>query len=771
MNSNHRKVHYVFFLLWLLCPAFCLAQKQFCLQGSVTDRETGEPLIGVTIYNSRQPAQGSTTDADGKFKLLLPAGKYIILCSYVGYGRKEVEVDLSADRHVSWALQPETNQLEEVIISTSSPDQRKNNVQIGVEKIEISEMAKVPSLFGERDIIRSLQLLPGVKPEGDGSSGFQVRGGTSSQNLILLDDAPVYNAGHLLGIFSTFNDNALTNASLYKGQIPAQYGGATSSVFNVNTKTGDMQRFHLDGSIGLLSAKINIETPVVKDRLSCFVAARRTYFDLFLKATDDYRDTRMNFYDINAKINYKVTPNDYLFLSFFNGRDNLDLDQLIDMAWGNTTATLRWHHTFNERWSLSSSLYHSFYNSDNGVEIFDRDNSFDGFIRQSGLKENFTFRLKDKHQLNFGFQSALIDLKSAEWQIGRLNEKEKRRAWENTLWIDEEWKVNPKLGLSAGLRLNVFSVLGGAPYYELDADGNIVDTFDYGSGEFVKTYVRLEPRFSANYQLNDDMSVKLGYAMTSQNIQALRSNGTSLPFDRYTMSSNRVRPQTAHQASAGYIALTRNRMYEFSIEGYYKAISDVLDYRDGKSFNSEIEIERLVVSGKGRAYGVEMYARKNKGRFTGWAAYTLSWAENKIPGINNGRWYTANHDRRHDLSLVGMYELPKNWRASATWIYTTGQALTAPSAKYNLDGETVYYYAERNGYRAPAYHRLDVSFTHTKHTGKYTREWSFGFYNLYNHDNPYIISFESDDSKPSGTKTVQTSLFGIIPSVSFNFKF
>ncbi len=339
------------------------------------------------------------------------------------------------------------------------------------------------------------------------------------------------------------------------------------------------------------------------------------------------------------------------------------------------------------------------------------------------------------------------------------------------MWINEEWKATDRLSISAGIRLNIFSVLGGAPYYAIDGDGEITEVLDYGKGEFVKTWLGPEPRASVNYRITDGQSIKAGYSRTSQHIHSLRVSSMSLPIDRYTMTSNLIKPEIADQVSIGYVRLTKDQKYEFSAEGYYKVTRNVLDYRDGKSFASEIEIERLVLAGKGRSYGLELSVKKNTGRLTGWVAYTLAWSENKIPGINNGRWYTAGNDRRHDISVVGMYELSPSWNLVATWVYNTGQALTAPSAKYDIDGSTVYYYAERNGYRAPAYHRLDVSATYTKQKRRHTNEWVFGIYNLYHRYNPFIITFENDDSKPSGTKTMQRSLFGILPSVAYNFKF
>ncbi|MCD8166953.1 MAG: TonB-dependent receptor [Bacteroides sp.] len=432
-----------------------------------------------------------------------------------------------------------------------------------------------------------------------------------------------------------------------------------------------------------------------------------------MKLTEDYKENTMNFYDINAKVNYKITDNDNLFVSFFIGRDNMGLEDLVSMKWGNIASTLRWYHRFNEKLHSNTSLILSSYISDNSMEILDMHNSIDTHIRKYGVREDLTWSAYNRHTVKLGFESTYNDLKSAEWNLHNYREKERRYTWE--LFMDQEdWKATDNLTVSAGLRLNAFSALGGSPYYRLDANGDIIETMEYKRGDFVKTYLVLEPRASLNYSLNPNQSLKAGYSRTSQNIHALRIQNMSLPMDRYTMSSNNIKPQTADQFSLGYVALTGKQTYEFSVEGYYKSIRNVLDYKDGKSFNSEIEIERIILAGKGRSYGMEMYARKNRGTFTGWVSYTLSWSDNKIPGINNDRWYTAGNDRRHDISVVGMYELPRGWQMAATWVYNTGQALTAPSAKYVINGETVYYYAERNGYRAPDYHRLDISATHTK---------------------------------------------------------
>ena len=661
--------------------------------------------------------------------------------------------------------------LREVTIMSRSAESRVSEVQIGVEKMEVATLARVPSLFGEKDIIKSIQLLPGVKSESDGSGGYQVRGGTSAQNLILLDGTTVYNAGHLMGLFSTFNDEALANASLYKGLVPAQLGGGTSSVFEIDTRPGDTQGYHFSGTVGLLSAKVMAEGPIQKDKSSFLFAGRRSYMDIFLKATDDFKDNTMNFYDMNLRLHFRLSPKDMLNVAFFRGRDNMGLEDMMEMTWGNTTASANWLHTFSDRLYANTQLVYSDFNSDVGIDMMNIHYTMAGFIRHLTLNHRQVWMPTRNHRVNYGLETTYLQLQSAEWDIDFLHQREKRNAWTNSLWVGDEWHINGSLDISAGLRLHLFSVLGGAPYYLLDAEGNIIDTQNPASGQLVKTYASLEPRLSLKWAVTPEHSLKIGYSRTSQDIHAIRGSSASMPFDRYTMTSNIVSPEQADQVAAGWTGLTANGDYDFSVEAYYKDIRHVYDYRDGKSFYSEIEIERLLLGGKGRAYGLEFCAHKNKGRLTGWLSYTLSWSENKIDGINGGRWYTATNDRRHDIALVGMYQLSDRWELSAAWRYNTGQALTAPSAKYEVDGHTYYYYAERSGYRAPAYHRLDLSATYSRRTAKTTQQWAFGLYNAYNRYNPYVISFENDDEKPSGTKTVQTSLFGIIPSVSFTLKY
>ena len=661
--------------------------------------------------------------------------------------------------------------LQEVTITSRSVQKRMDEVQIGVEKVEIATLAKVPSLFGEKDIIKSLQLLPGVKSESEGSGGYQVRGGTAAQNLILLDGATVYNAGHLMGLFSTFNDDALMSGALYKGMVPAQFGGGSSSVFDISTRSGDMYDYHYGGTIGLLSAKVMAEGPIQEGKSSFLVSGRRSYLDLFLKATDEYKNNTLHFYDANVRLNFHLTQKDVLALSFFHSFDNMGLEDLMFMKWGNTTATANWLHTFSDQYYANTKLIYSDFSSHIGMDVMSMDYTMKGFIRHATLNHQHTWTIDGHHRMNYGLEGSYLQVQSAEWDIIELHEREKRNALTGALWIGDDWTISDALELQAGARLHLFSVLGGAPYYEIDADGNITNTTNPSNSHIVKTYADIEPRLSAKISLGAQHNLKIGYSRTSQDVHAISNGASGMPFSRYLMSSNIVKPEQANQVSLGWTGITRNGAYDFSAETYYKTIDNVYDFRDGKFFFSEIEVERIILGGKGRAYGLELCAHKNDGPLTGWISYTLAWSENKIEGINGGRWYTASNDRRHDLSIVGMYQLSPCWDVAATWHYNTGQALSAPTAKYDMFGNTFYSYSERNSYRAPACHRLDISANYTRKHGKATHIWSFGVYNAYNRYNPYVIRFSNDDKKASGTKVEQTSLFGIVPSVSFTLKY
>lgn len=661
--------------------------------------------------------------------------------------------------------------LKEVLVKSQAVNRRVNDVQIGVEKIDVETMSQLPAMFGERDIIKSLQLLPGVKGEGDGLGGYQVRGGTSAQNHILLDGASIYNVGHLMGLFSAFNDDAIGSVELFKGLMAARYGGGSSSVLTMSTRGGDLEKHHLSTTVGLLSAKLEADGPI-GDNGSYLVAGRTSYLDLFIKASGKYSNNALNFYDVNTRFNFKLSEADLLNFSLFRGHDGIKVEELVNMTWSNTTGSLGWLHTISPKRYAHTQLVASNYATDQGMDVYSFNLNMKGFNRQLTLRHQQNWSPSRVHTFNVGGETTLIGVKSASWRIVSNNECEKRDGWFSSLWVSDDMSLfNNRLLLSAGLRCEWISALGGKPYYNLSDDGDIIDTLFTKRGTIVKTYTCLQPRLSLTWKIGSQVAVKAGYSRLAQTVQPIRNSTMTLPIDRLAMTSNYVKPLIADQVAAGFSVMEEDGCWDFSADGYWKKLKNVYDFREGKTFNSEIELERLIIGGRGRAYGVELAAHKNTGRTTGWVAYTLSWVENQIDGIMNGEWYTAPNDRRHDFVVVVMSQLPHDWLFSSSWRYTTGQAMTVPSGKYEISGETRYYFGDRNQNRAPDYHRLDLSLAHSTKKGKATRTWTFGLFNAYCRYNPFLVTFKEDENKPSGTKAVVTSIFGIVPTVSFTYKY
>ncbi len=675
----------------------------------------------------------------------------------------------------SWAQTDDVSMqdtLREVIVKSQAASRRVNDIQIGVEKVDVETMGQLPSLFGERDIIKSLQLLPGVKGEGDGLGGYQVRGGTSAQNHMLLDGASVYNVGHLMGLFSAFNDDAMGNVELFKGLMPARYGGGSSSVLNMATRGGDAHGNHLSTTVGLLSAKIEADGPMGSNGSSYLVAGRTSYVNLFIKGTSEYSNNSLTFYDVNTRLNFRRSDKDLLYLSFFRSHDGIEVEKMMNMAWANTACSLGWLHTRGAKSYAHTQLVASNYATSQGIDLYSFDMDMKGFNRQITLRHQQTWAPGSVHTLNVGGETTLVGLQSAEWRIITNREREKRDGWLSSLWVNDDIDLfGHRVSISAGLRCDWLAALGGKPFYHLDSNGEITDTWTPAKWKVVKAYTIVQPRLSLSWKVTPHTAVKVGYSKVAQPIQPIRNSSMTTPIDRLALLSNNVKPQTAHQVAAGITAMTDDGGWDFTADGYWKKLDNVYDLREGKVFNTDIEIERLITGGRGRAYGVELAAHKNKGRTTGWVAYTLSRVQNKIDGIMDGRWYTSSNDRRHDLVVVLLSQLSPCWTLSSAWRYTTGQAMTAPTGKYEMNGETMYYFGKRNSCRAPDFHRLDLSLAYSRKKGKATRTWTFGLFNAYNRYNPFFVSFEEDDSKPSGTKTVVTSLFGIVPTVSFNYKY
>ena len=657
------------------------------------------------------------------------------------------------------------NKLTEIVVTGQSARQRLDNVQLGAENLELSRLALTPSFGGERDIIRAISLLPGVRSESDGGGGFEVRGGTASQNLITLDGINLYNPSHVMGIFSTFNDNALGRVTLYKGPFPASFGSATSAVLESSLASGDMEGYHYSGTIGMLAAKLHADGAIVKDRLSFAVDARRSYVDAFLQMVPKYRGTVMNFYDVSAKLRYNLSTRNMIDVSFFISHDNMAVKDVMGMHWGNLGASINWLWRGSSAFSLVTNLSFDHYSPIMEMSVMEMDERMRQYIHNYTLTEKLHIRLSDSSALDAGWRSALLGVKSGEWEMNGVYEKESRSVWENALWLNYDGNFAERWKLSAGGRLNLTSVITSPRFHDFVAVSQKSQPFHH------KTYCDFEPRISVTFDIDENHNLKAGIGMTSQNLHSIRSSSTSMPFDRYALTSFEVRPERALQYGVGYMGMTSDGGFEWSAEAYYKSIRNVYDYLDGKNSFSDINLQSIIAGGKGRSYGFELMMRKNLGAFSGWLAYTLTHTQTKIAEVNDGRWFNATNDRRHDLSATLLYRINDKWNVSGAWIYYSGQPLTAPDVKYTISGMTCYYYSQRNSYKTPPTHRLDLAANYT-HVGKrFTYEWSFGIYNAYCRYNPYIVYFEDDPSKPSGTRAVLQAMYGLIPSVSYTLKF
>lgn len=753
------------------------AAEKFTISGTIRSAAKGETLIGASV---RAGNWGTSSNEYGFYSLTLPRGTYTLEVTAIGLQTVQQKVELTRDTKINFSLQDEVKSLEGVVVNAQSRGRSISSPQMGVERLSTREIKNIPVLLGERDILKTIQLLPGIKSAGDGNSGFYVRGGAIDQNLILLDEAPVYNASHLLGFFSTFNSDAIKDMTVYKGGMPAQYGGRLSSVLDIKMNDGNNQDYNVSGGVGLISAKLNVEGPIQKDRSSFLVTGRRTYADMFLKLSKDsaVNNNTLYFYDLNAKLNYQLGERDRLFLSGYFGKDVLGVGETFGIEWGNGTGTLRWNHIFSNRLFANTSLIFSNYKYK--ISIRSGGDDFDIFsqIQDWNLKQEYQWNASSRNSVRFGFNTIYHRITPGEVDAKNsvsVNDAalQKRYSWENALFISNTWKATDKLNLTYGARLTSFSILGKGDYFQIDADGNVTDTFSYRAGEFVKTYVNLEPRLAASYVLTPISSVKAAYVRNVQNLHLVSNSTSSNPTDKWIASTNIIKPELSDQVSIGYYRDLANRRWELSVETYYKTMQNQIDYRDGADiFANSDAIESQLLFGKGRAYGIEMLIKKKAGKFTGWVSYTLSKTEKKINGINNNRWYNARQDRTHEIAVVGSYQLSSKWTISANWVYYTGDAVTFPAGKYRIDDQTIFYYTERNGYRMPSYHRLDLGATcELKKKKRWSSELTFSLYNAYGRENAYAINFQDNPDDPSRTEAVRFALFKFIPSISYNFKF
>jgi len=751
-------------------------QEKHTLSGTITDASTGEELIGATVYVDELEI-GTASNVYGFYSLTIPSGIYTIRMSYIGYSSNIQTVDFNSNHVLNIELSSASTNLEEVVVTGEQADENVRSAEMGIVKMDVKDLEIIPVLFGEKDILKTIQLMPGVSGAGEGSTGFYVRGGNTDQNLILLDEAPVYNASHLLGFFSVFNSDALNDMKLYKSGIPARFGGRLSSVLDVHMNNGNSKKLSVTGGLGLISSRLTVEAPIVKDKGSFIVSGRRTYADIIYSIFErDFRGNSLYFYDLNAKANYKIGDKDRIFLSGYFGRDRFGVEN-FGFDWGNETATLRWNHIFNEKLFSNTSVVYSNYdyqikaeNSGTKVEVASG-------IQDINLKQDFSLYANANNTIRFGINVIHHSFKPGDLTSTGVNSfndiiLDKQYAWENGIYLSNSQKIGARWNLNYGVRVSMFNVVGPGTFYTYSDEGFVTNAEEFDKGESIINYFGFEPRASASFMLNEVSSVKASFHRMYQYVHLLSPSTSENPTDIWVPSSANVKPGSSEQYSIGYFRNFAKNKFETSVEVYYKDLHNQVDYKDGANVLLNQYVEAELAYGKGRSYGLEVFLKKKTGRFTGWIGYTLGKTEKLFEIINNGEWYSARQDRLHDISVVGSYKLSDRWTISANWIYYTGDAVTFPSGQYVIDGNTVPLYTERNGYRMPDYHRLDVSATLMgKQTRRFHSSWNFSLYNVYARQNAYSISFREKEDYPGVNEAVQFSLFSIIHSVTWNFKF
>ncbi|TGE14853.1 TonB-dependent receptor [Hymenobacter elongatus] len=785
------------FLCLLLPATGALAQQpagraadpngKVTVSGYLKDAANGEALVGATVV-VKSLGIGATANEYGFYSLTLPKGTYTITYTFVGYEPQNTPLVLSENLTRSVRLATQGLQTDEVLVTGKKPDENVKSTEMGTSRLDMKTVKLMPALLGEVDVIRSIQLLPGISTVGEGASGFNVRGGGVDQNLILLDEAPIYNASHLFGLFSTFNPDAVKDIKLVKGGIPAQYGGRLSSLLDVRMKEGNTQRLGVTGGVGLIMSRLAVEAPIVKDKGSFIVAGRRSYGDLFLKFVPDQKDNQAYFYDLSAKANYTLGDQDRVYISGYLGRDVFAFGKDFKNTLGNRTGTVRWNHVFNSRLFANVTGLVSKY--DYGLGVPEGNQSFDwkSNIVNYSAKADFNYYRTPQSTLNFGagaiyytFLPGRVTPISAN-SIFRTIALDNQRAVEYSAYLDNEQTFSPRLSAQYGLRLSMFDYMGsGSTVYEYEGPNGWqktpVNPRQYAAGKLIKRYPNLEPRASLRYSLNGHSSLKASYNRMVQYIHLVSNTTASSPLDVWTPSTNNIKPEHADQLAVGYFRNFKDNAYEASVEVFGKRMDNQIDYINGANTLLNRYLEAELLYGRGRAYGAEFYVKKNEGRLTGWVSYTLSRSERQINGINNNEWYVNKYDKTHYLSVVGIYTLTPRWTVSSTFNYSTGIATTFPDSRYvyqglvipNVNGDV------RNNYRVPAYHRLDLAATYEGKpdpSRRWHSSWTFSVYNAYGRRNPYSIYFRQNADNPAKTEAVRLAVFGtVLPSASYNFNF
>lgn len=782
----------ILFIAFLLGAITLNAQEKFTLSGYIKDASNGEALIGATI--AKQGTQiGASANEYGFYSITLPKGDHVILVSIIGYQTFTFSLNLEKNITKNIELKTEGKDLEEVVVMGEAEDKNIKSTEMGVSKLDIKQINKIPALLGEVDVVRAIQLLPGVTTMGEGASGFNVRGGNIDQNLILLDEAPVYNSSHLFGFFSVFNPDAVKDVKLIKGGIPSQYGGRVSSILDIRMKEGNSKQLNVNGGIGTIFSRLSIEAPIIKDKMSFIIAGRRSYIDAlvkpFVKKTSPIKNSDFYFYDLTAKINYRINDKNTVFMSGYFGRDVFGASA-FKFNWGNSTATLRWNHIFSNKLFMNVSAFYSNYQYFLGFSLAQLNQKFEwtSNVINYSVKPDFSYYLNSKNTIRFGAQALMYDFKPYD-AFGQFEEgnkvkfiSQKRYGIEYSAYVGNEQKLRPRLTVEYGLRVSLYTNVGkGTAYYFRDTIPNEPAPFDssrvFASGEVIKSYVNPEPRFSVNYVINSVSSIKGSYNRMAQCLQLISNTAASTPLDVYTIASNNVKPLLADQGSVGYFRNFKENTYETSVEVYYKYMTNQLDYVDNADLFINEKVEGQLLQGLGRAYGSEFYIKKNKGKLNGWISYTLSKTERKVRGISNEEWFYSKYDRTHCLNTSLTYDITKRWNVSANFVYLSGTPATFPNAKVQIQGLNIPYNTTgiRNNYRITPYHRLDLGATYEfkkNESRRYKQTLVFSVYNVYNRRNAFSIYFRTKEGEQNQTEAVRFSVIGsVVPAVTYNFKF
>jgi hypothetical protein len=777
-----KKLYWVF--LFLLLNNLLFSQQKFTLSGYVTD-ELGEELIGANILLVNQN-KGAISNTYGFYSLTLPAGNYKVEFSFVGYESQVFDINLNSGKHQNVALIESSEMIQTVDVFAEGKDANVREVEMSTNTLQMKTIQKLPMLMGETDVIKTIQLLPGVMQSNEASGGFHVRGGGTDQNLILLDNATVYNASHMVGFMSVFNSDAIKDIKLYKGGIPAEYGGRMSSVLDIHMKEGNKQEFHGSGGIGTIASKLTIEGPIIEDKMSFIFSGRRTYADLFIPFAKDSlaKESDIYFYDLNAKVNYNINDNNRVFLSGYFGRDVLKFGDMMNMDYGNFTITARWNHVFNNRLFLNTSSIYSNYSYDMGVTEDVMKVDWSSYIHDLNQQLDFTYYLNPDNTIQFGAQVIKHNFSLGEVN-GQLDDTTEfltkipnTRSMEYAIYISNEQNFTPRLTVQYGLRYSFFQNIGNGQSMVFDRTDPrqyvATDTLHYQFGEIFNGYYNgFEPRMSVRYKLDMNSSLKASYNRIFQYVQLASNSTASLPVDYWIPSSPNIKPQLADQIAAGYFRNFKENTYETSVELFYKWTQHTVDFRDHANLMLNDAFEGEIREGKGWAYGAEFMIKKQEGKLTGWISYTYSRAFKKIPEINQGKTYQASYDKPHNLAIVVSYDINERLNLSGNYIYISAQPRTMPTGRFEYGGIPAPVYSERNSIRIFPYHRLDVACNYRLNKSKKRFEpyINFSIYNVYMKKNPIMISFEPDRENPRITRSYMTYLYRIVPSITFSCKF